>query len=225
MSHSPANNNAYLYFILLPACRVPAGDAGGPGRVTGSDCQAAGVSTGFPEEGVCTPHRRGDGTQQPPHPPAFWGGAGEGITTPGSWAQRGVLGRGGKPRGSAPVRDKTLLRSHPSAQDALRLQGKACCYLTNNFINSVLREPSQIAHFGSFMLRSIPPWQFMNFPVYPMLGDAQRSSPVPGATLLRSTKGTCSVPALPVSWHQISLGWRAAYQPLHAITSKAPLEP
>ena len=44
MSHYPANNNVYLYLILLLARWLTAGDADGPGWVTGSDGQAAGVS-------------------------------------------------------------------------------------------------------------------------------------------------------------------------------------
>lgn len=51
MSHYPANNNAYFSLILFPPPPppvrwVPAGDADGPGRVTGTGCQADGMSGG-----------------------------------------------------------------------------------------------------------------------------------------------------------------------------------
>lgn len=84
MSHYPANNNAYLYLILLLARWVPAGDGDGPGWVTASDCQAAGVSAGCLGRGY-VPH------------------AGY-VTAPKSHLTHGpfgeVLGRGSPPRGA-----------------------------------------------------------------------------------------------------------------------------
>lgn len=77
MSHYPANNTAYLYLFLLPVRWLPAGDAYGPGRVmTGSDCQAAGMSSRCP--GRVLDSQLGDNTQKPLGPMGLlgrcWGG-------------------------------------------------------------------------------------------------------------------------------------------------------
>lgn len=93
MSHSPANNTVYLYLFLLPARWLLADDAYGPGRVTtGSDCQAAGMSARCP--GRVLASQLGDNTQKPPGPWAFWGGAGEGITTARASLRRGAQRQG-----------------------------------------------------------------------------------------------------------------------------------